>query len=100
MKHTKIFEEFINEARFNSKDFTFTITHFTDKNGLSIQFIPDSKTLDSHSKNEMVDFIMSKLEKIKVFNGCFTFRSGSGSAGMVFNIDGYCLVDNILKEIK
>ena len=96
----KTFLNFINEAKFSSKDFTFTITHHADKNGINISFIPDSKTLDSHSENEMVEFILKRINVIKVLNNTFIFRSDHQAAGIVFSLDVYQFTENIINEIK
>jgi len=96
----KTFNTFINEAKLSSKGFTFTITHYNNNGVMYISFIPDAKTFDSHSKNQMAEFILNRINNIKALKDAFVFRLGNQGAGIVFEIDVWQLVENISKEIK
>jgi hypothetical protein len=95
------YHEFLNEARtsFNGMNFQFSVIN--DTRGMSLQFIPDSKTLEKFSKNEQVDTITEKLKKgMPEFTSSLSFQSGSDAAGLVFRIDPYTLADVITKAMK
>lgn len=93
-------EGFVNEGKVAFKNMKFTVTTLIDRQGLAIQFIPDSKTLD-FSKNEQVDEIMNQLKRImpKLAESLW-FESGHSAAGVVFRLDTFKFTDFLTKEIN
>ena len=95
------FENFINEGKVTINKMNFTIHVFNDTKGLSVQFIPDSKTLDKFSKNEMVDSIKAKLTSaMPKFADSLYFAIDNAAAGLSFRVDTFELSEIITKAIK
>lgn len=91
----------LNEAKVSFDGMNYVIGVFTDRQGIAVQFIPDSKTLDSFSKNEQVEKILDKLKKgMPEFASTLWFESGNGAAGLVFRVNTFDLGDLIAKAIK
>ena len=91
----------LDEARVSFDGMNYVVGVFTDRQGIAIQFLPDSKTLDKFSKNEQVDKIMDKLKKgMPDFTSTLWFESGNPAAGLIFRVNTYDLGDVIAKAIK
>ena len=91
----------LNEAKVSFDGMNYVIGVFTDRQGIAVQFIPDSKTLDGFSKNEQVEKILDKLKKgMPEFASTLWFESGNGAAGLVFRVNTFDLGDLIAKAIK
>jgi hypothetical protein len=101
MKTIQSFNDFLNEAnKFSSSGFTFTIMGNQDSKGSYISFLPDGKTLDAYSKDEMADFIDSYFNNMDYFRDCMSWDKGHQAAGIVFRINANYLADSLLKEFK
>jgi hypothetical protein len=97
----KTFNELILEAnKFSSQGFTFTITGSQDREGSYISFLPDSKTLDTYSKNEMASFIEKYFNNMEFFRDCMEWEKNHVAAGLIFRINASYLADSLLKEFK
>ena len=94
-------EGFVNEAnKFSASGFTFTIMGNQDSKGSYISFLPDGKTLDSYSKDEMANFIDSYFNNMDYFRDCMSWDEGHSAAGIVFRINASYLADSLIKEFK
>ena len=101
MKNLQSFNDFLNEAnKFSTSGFTFTIIGNQDSKGSYISFLPDSKTLDNYSKDEMANFIDSYFNNMDYFRDCMGWDKGHPAAGIVFRINANYLADSLLKEFK
>lgn len=99
--HIPKFEDFLNEGKVSIGKMNFSVHVFNDTKGLYLQFLPDSKTLDSFSKNEMVDVIKAKLDKaMPQFASALWFAIDNQAAGLNFKLDTYKLGEIITKAIK
>jgi hypothetical protein len=97
----KSFLETINESsKFSTNGFTFTIMGSQDSKGSYISFLPDSKTVDSFSKDEMASFIDKYFNNMEFFRDCMTWDKSHPAAGLVFRINAGYLADSLLKEFK
>ena len=97
----KTFNELILEAnRFSSIGFTFTIIGNQDHAGSYIQFIPDGKTVDTYSKDEMASFIEKYFNNMEFFRDCMEWQKNHVAAGLIFRINASYLADSLLKEFK
>lgn len=91
---------FLNEGKVAFGKMKFTVSSINDNKGLSISFIPDSKTLN-FSKNEQVAEIQAQMKRIMPeIAEMFWFQSGSPAAGCVFHLDQYQFADFITKQIN
>ncbi len=99
------FNEFLNEGKMNESKVAFgkmkfAFSIFYDRQGMALQFIPDSKTLDL-PKIEIVEKIQSELNSaMPEFASTLWFESGSNAAGLIFRVDTFKLSDVILKNLK
>ena len=94
-------EGLVNEAnKFSASGFTFTIMGDQDSKGSYISFLPDGKTLDSYSKDEMANFIDSYFNNMDYFRDCMEWDKGHNAAGIVFRINASYLADSLIKEFK
>lgn len=100
MKHTKLFEQFLNEAKFSAGGFTCTIIGGQDTKGSYLSFIPDSKTLDNYTTEEAVRWIDQVFNNMEFFRDCMEFEPKHNAAGYVFRIDASDLADSLVKEFK
>ena len=97
----KTFLEAINEDnKFTSSGFTFTIRGVQDGKGAAIAFIPDSKTLDTYSKDEQASFIDKYFNNMEFFRDCMNWDKNHNAAGIVFRINPDYLADALVKEFK
>lgn len=97
----KTFLETINESnKFTTNGFTFTILGRKDSTGAYINFLPDSKTVESFSKDEMADFIDRYFNNMEYFRDCMSWDKGHPAAGIVFRINASYLADSLVKEFK
>jgi len=97
----KTFKELILEAnKFSASGFTFTIMGSKDRDGSYIQFIPDGKTVDTYSKDEMATWIDSVFNNMDFFRDCMIWEKNHVAAGLVFRINANYLADSLLKEFK
>jgi hypothetical protein len=97
----KTFNELILEAnKFSASGFTFTIMGNQDSKGSYISFLPDGKTLDNYSKDEMASFIDSYFNNMDFFRDCMGWDKTHPAAGIVFRINASYLADSLLKEFK
>jgi|688.fasta_scaffold1293305_1 hypothetical protein len=97
----KTFLEAINEDnKFTSSGFTFTIRGVQDGKGAAIAFIPDSKTLDTFSKDEQASFIDKYFNNMEFFRDCMSWDKNHNAAGIVFRLNVDRLADSIVKEFK
>ena len=97
----KTFVETINESnKFSTDGFTFTITGNQDSKGSYINFLPDGKTVDSFSKDEMASFIDKYFNNMEFLRDCMTLDKSHPAAGLVFRINASNLADSLLKEFK
>ena len=95
------FDGFINEGKVSIGKMKFSVLVFNDTKGLYIQFIPDGKTLDKFSKNEMVDGIKEKLDSaMPQFASALWFSIDNQTTGVIFRLDQYKLEEIITKAIK
>jgi hypothetical protein len=95
------FENFVNEGKVTINKMNFSIHAFNDAKGLSVQFIPDGKTLDKFSKNEMAESIKSKLTSaMPKFADALYYSIDNQAAGLSFRVDIYELSEIITKAIK
>jgi hypothetical protein len=106
MSILKTFKEYLNEgfvnegkiAFLNKMKFTFTI--FNDRQGMALQFIPDSKTLE-FPKTEVIEKIQYELNLVMPeFASTLWYESNSNAAGFVFRVDTSKLVDVLIKNMK
>ena len=94
-------EGFINESnKFSSHGFTFTIMGHQDNKGSYISFIPDSKTLDTYSKDEMATWIDTVFNNLEYFRDSVSWDKNHAAAGIVFRINSSYLADSLVKEFK
>lgn len=94
-------ESVVNESnKFTASGFTFTIMGNQDSKGSYISFLPDGKTLDGYSKDEMANFIDSYFNNMDYFRDCMSWDKGHPAAGIVFRINANYLADSLLKEFK
>lgn len=101
MKNLQSFDDFLNEAnKFSNSGFTFTIIGNQDSKGSYISFLPDGKTVDNYSKDEMASFIDSYFNNMDYFRDCMEWDKGHPAAGVVFRINASYLADSLLKEFK
>lgn len=97
----KTFKELITEAnKFSSHGFTFTILGNQDHAGSYISFLPDGKTVDTYSKEEMANWIDSVFNNMDFFRDCMTWEKNHVAAGLIFRINANYLADSLLKEFK
>ena len=97
----KTFNELILEAnKFSSSGFTFTMIGNQDSKGSYIIFLPDSKTVDTYSKEEMAGWIDSVFNNMEFFRDCMELEKNHVAAGLVFRINANYLADSLLKEFK
>ena len=95
------FNEFINEGKIVLSKMEFVVTSFVDRNGLAIQFLPNNKTLDNYSSNEMVEKITGMINKnISDLNGLLYFEINGHAAGLVFRLNQYEFVKMIERKLK
>jgi hypothetical protein len=91
----------INEAnKFSSSGFTFSIMGNHDSKGSYISFLPDGKTVDTYSKEEMAAFIEKYFNNMDYFRDCMEWDNSHSAAGLVFRINAGYLADSLLKEFK
>lgn len=101
----KTFDEYkkeglLNEGKVDFGNMKFTVSSFFDRQGLALQFIPDSKTLDI-PKNTQVEAVQSQLQRIfPDMAKAFWFESGHHAAGLIFRLDTFTFSDYITKEIN
>ena len=101
MKNLQSFDDFLNEAnKFSTSGFTFTIIGNQDHAGSYIQFIPDGKTVDNYSKDEMASFIEKYFNNMEFFRDCMEWQKNHVAAGLIFRINAGYLADSLLKEFK
>lgn len=94
-------ESVVNESnKFTASGFTYTIMGNQDSKGSYISFLPDGKTLDGYSKDEMANFIDSYFNNMDYFRDCMSWDKGHPAAGIVFRINANYLADSLLKEFK
>lgn len=93
-------ESALNENKFSTSGFTFTIIGSQDAKGSYLQFIPDGKTVDTYSKEEMANFIEKYFNNMDYFRDCMTWDKGHNAAGIIFRINASYLADSLLKEFK
>lgn len=97
----KTFLEAINEDnKFSASGFTFNIMGNQDSRGSYISFLPDSKTVDSFSKQEMANFIDKYFNNMEFFRDCIIWDKSHPAAGIVFRINASYLADSLVKEFK
>jgi len=97
----KTFKELVTEAnKFSASGFTFTILGNHDREGSYISFIPDGKTLDTYTKEEMAGWIDSVFNNMDFFRDSVSWDKKHVAAGLVFRIDAKYLADSLLKEFK
>jgi hypothetical protein len=97
----KTFLEAINEDnKFSASGFTFNIMGNQDSKGSYISFLPDSKTVDSFSKQEMANFIDKYFNNMEFFRDCMIWDKSHSAAGIVFRINASYLADSLVKEFK
>ena len=95
------FDGFINEGKVSIGKMKFSVLVSNDTKGLYIQFIPDGKTLDKFSKNDMVDSIKDKLDSaMPQFASALWFSIDNQTTGVIFRLDPYKLEEIITKAIK
>ena len=95
------FDGFINEGKVSIGKMKFSVLVSNDTKGLYIQFIPDGKTLDEFSKNDMVDNIKDKLDSsMPQFASALWFSIDNQATGVIFRLDPYKLEEIITKAIK
>jgi hypothetical protein len=96
------FNEFLNEGKVSFSKMEFVVTSFVDNKGLAIQFLPNIKTLDKFSANEMVNAITATINKnISDLNGILYFEiNGHVAAGLVFRLDQYEFAKMIERKLK
>ena len=94
-------EGFINEAnKFTASGFTFTIMGNQDSQGSYISFLPDSKTVDTYSRDEMASFIEKYFNNMEFFRDCMYLNDYHGAGIIVFRINASNLAGSLLKEFK
>lgn len=97
----KTFKELITESnKFSSHGFTFTISGSQDREGSYIIFLPDSKTVDTYSKDEMAGWIDTVFNNMEFFRDCMAWEKNHNAAGIVFRINANYLADSLLNEFK
>lgn len=95
------FNEFINEGKVVISKMEFVVTSFVDNKGLAIQFLPNNKTLDKFSTNEMVEKIKGMIAKnITDLRDLLYFEINNGAAGLVFRLDQYGFAEMIERKLK
>lgn len=95
------FDEFLNEGKVVISKMEFTIISFVDNKGLAIQFLPNNKTLDKFSTNEMVEKIKGMIAKnITDLTNLLYFEINNGAAGLVFRLDQYEFAKMIERKLK
>jgi hypothetical protein len=97
----KTFLEAINEDnKFSASGFTFNIMGNQDSKGSYISFLPDGKTVDTFSKQEMANFIEKYFNNMEFFRDCMTWDKSHPAGGIVFRINASYLADSLVKEFK
>ena len=99
-KNSKVLESVSEASKFSSHGFTFTIMGSQDSKGSFLSFLPDSKTLDTYSKQDMANWIDSVFNNMEYFRDCVTYDEKHVAAGLVFRINATYLADTLLKEFK
>ena len=95
------FNEFVNEGKVSFSKMDFVITSFIDNKGLAIQFLPNNKTLDKFSTNEMVEKIKGMIAKnVTDLKDHLYFEINNGAAGLVFRLDQYGFAEMIERKLK
>ena len=102
----KTFKEYLNEGFVNEGKVTFgkmkfTVSSSVDRQGLLVHFIPDSKTLDSYTKEEQVESIQTQLARVfpELWKSLQIDRN-SHAAGLTFRLDSFGFADFLTKEIN
>jgi len=105
MKHITQFSDFLTESNsinegakkisIEGKDFTVSVIN--DTQGLGLQFLASSKTLNKYSPNELVNDIQKVLTQN--MPNTFSYRINSKAAGFVFIMDTDKLLNLVLKNI-
>ena len=80
-------ESVINENKFTSHGHTFTVSPISVR-GLGITFIPDEKTLDNNTREELVSFLEKNLHHaVGDVSSCLSYDKNNDAAGIVFTFD-------------
>ena len=92
---------FVNEGKVSFGKMKFTTSASVDRQGVFVQFIPDSKTLDSYSKDEQIESIQTQLARVfpEMWKS-LKYDSTSHAAGLTFRLDTYSFSDYLTKEIN
>lgn len=98
---TNLYNEFLNEGAVSFEGMTFNVSVINNMQGLAIQFIPNSKTLDNFSKSQQADTILARLKKgMPELASTLSLNPGHTAAGLVFSIDSFALAEIITKAVK
>ena len=97
----KTFIESINGGKVSINDMSFSIRCYNHgQDGLAIQFIPDSKTLE-FSKNEQVAAVMNAVKKkLPLLGDVLWYQIDNHAAGLIFRINTNDLQSAIEKKLK
>lgn len=77
-----------------NKNQKFVVSHIIDRKGFALQFIPDSATLKTYSKNELVTAILTRLKtSVPMLADSIYFDINNPAAGLIFYINGRTYAD-------
>jgi hypothetical protein len=95
------FNEFLTEGTASWDGMRFTVNSVSSRAGLTIQFLPDSQTLDKASKADLAAAIKTKLDKkMPIMSEAFYNDTSFEGAGIAFTLDPYEFSNIISKQLK
>ena len=95
------FNEFLTEGTASWDGMRFTVTPVSSRGGLTIQFLPDSRTLDKASTADLAAAIKLKLDKkMPIMSEAFYHDTSFEGAGIAFTLDPYEFSTIISKQLK
>lgn len=94
------FDEFINEMAASWDNMKFQVS-INDKNGMTVSFIPDSKTLDAASKDILAERIHDRLiHSMPILAQALEYDSRASGAGIVFKFDKHNYAESLTRSLK
>jgi len=94
------FDEFLNESAVSWDGMKFQV-NINDKNGLTIQFIPDGKTLDVATKAVLAERIHERIvHSMPILAQSLEYDSALPGAGVIFKFDKFSYADSIVRLLK
>jgi hypothetical protein len=102
MSYITSYEDFfITEGKVSFDKMNLWVSSFTDNKGMHIQFLPDSKTMDSYTNEEISTAILSRLQKkMPDFAKALEIEHNRDLTGVLFRINPFSLGDAITNSLK